>query len=83
MKFFVCLERRSVVIAMRGETGDAVGDMRIEIQPGDSWYGNSYEDLRAMGDGEHEIDVCASCAQDLRREALDRRRGVRIVRCRA
>ena len=30
-----------------------------------------------------EIEVCASCAKDIRREALDRRHGERTVTCRA
>jgi hypothetical protein len=33
-----------------------IGDMHHVVRPGESWGDLSYEELRALGEGEHDID---------------------------
>ena len=56
MKIFIMEETPQIVIIyLRAEGEGIVGDARFEILPGQDFQGRSFEELRKMGVGRHEI----------------------------
>ncbi len=55
--FFQHFVGELIVIEIRPESqgNTIIGDFRQEVQPGESWMGYSYDDLRALGEGRHTL----------------------------
>lgn len=53
----VCLVFGGTVVhvMVRAQTGATVGDMTEHVRPGDTFLGHSYDELRALGEGAHDI----------------------------
>ena len=51
------VDDKTVLVQSRSESkdGSAAGDVCRELRAGDSVWGYSYEQLREMGEGSHEI----------------------------
>jgi hypothetical protein len=45
-----------IVLQARAESPDALGDLVIELRPGDEALGKTYDEWRALPDGPHQID---------------------------
>jgi hypothetical protein len=45
-----------VILKARAEGPGAVGDLVIELWPGESAFGRTYYDWRALPEGPHEVD---------------------------
>jgi hypothetical protein len=57
MKLFLTVCEDCVVIQARAEGTGIVGDMVQRIFPGETVLGLSYEALRALGNGAHDIET--------------------------
>lgn len=57
MKVFIqSLGGGRVLVRARAEGQDVVGDMSLTLNPGEDFLGWPAAELRALGDGEHEIE---------------------------
>jgi len=58
MKVFLSHVGGNVFIQARPESDDSValvGDVSRTLQPGEDFFGNSFADIHALGEGEHDI----------------------------
>ncbi len=56
MKVFVRAEAGVVYVRARAEGGDLIGDLSRAVKPGESFLGRAYDEWRALGDGEHDLE---------------------------
>ena len=57
MKVFITHASDSVVVRSKAEgQGGILEDFKIEVRPGSDFLGWSYEELRALGEGQRELD---------------------------
>lgn len=45
-----------VQMRVESDVGDT-GDASVEVTPGDTFFGWTYAELRALGDGEHTLEA--------------------------
>jgi hypothetical protein len=56
MKVYIHHEGERIVIMARAEgPGGLIGDLIHDVLPGESWGDLSYEELRQLGEGEHDV----------------------------
>ncbi len=55
MNVFLTVEPDEVIVMARPKQGAMVGDMQCIVRTGDEFLGNTYDELVAMGSGEHKI----------------------------
>ena len=56
MKVYLSMEDDRILLNARAEgPAGTIGDMMRDLRPGDHWGAWKYDDLRALGDGEHDL----------------------------
>jgi hypothetical protein len=53
---FVSIFDEVIYLQARAEGSDAVGDLTLEVRPGQSALGKTYDEWTELGPGAHEID---------------------------
>lgn len=56
MTFYLTLTPDGVFVQVRAEGDGIVGDATRLVRPGETFFDLSYEQLFALGDGEHSLD---------------------------
>lgn len=56
MKVFLSSGGDVFLVRARAEGGGALGDLVVEVRPGDSFLGHTYDDLAALGEGAHDLE---------------------------
>lgn len=56
MIVFVSASDGALTLRVRGESGEAVGDIAIDLRPGEAALGKTYEQWAELGPGAHRID---------------------------
>lgn len=57
IKIFVTFEDDLIHVMCRGEDEHAVGDLHLQVLPGETLCGQPYEYFRDLGEGEHSVDL--------------------------
>ena len=56
MKIYLCVEDDRILLNARAEgPAGTIGDMMRDLRPGDHWGTWKYDDLLALGAGEHDM----------------------------
>ncbi len=56
MTIHILIEGEVIHIRQRAEGPGIVGDATARVTPGQNFYGWSFEELKALGNGGHEIE---------------------------
>lgn len=56
MKWCLLHYEGNVIAEARAEGGGMLGDFVETIKPGDTFLGHSFADIKALGEGEHDIE---------------------------
>lgn len=57
MKFYITINKKSILLMARAEDKNNISDFFHEVKPGEKFFNLSYEDLKKHGSGTIEIDT--------------------------
>lgn len=54
--FVAVLDGETVEISLPSPPGDTFADVSEQVKPGERMFGYTYDELRALGNGSHELE---------------------------